>query len=541
MTMPELLRRPAPRRSAATPDDCVPLRRLDPAYRAVYPDGSELHIRADTTRCARRSAPSVGDADAAGFDRFLDWLEQLYETELPTFVDHNYSSPLDLAAPPRPGAPAAPARRARALGPAVDRFFTDDRLTRVFSFQALYAGVAPAEALGVLAVITYMDTVRGVFYPEGGMHAVPAALAQALTKAGVPSSTSASRSSDVLRRSDGAVVGACDRRRRAARRRRRGVHPRPAGRLRAAAARCAPRRGGAHRRATRRPPSCGTWACRGTAGSARAPPQHPLRRRLGRRLRGDHRPRRADARPVAPGHACRRSPTRPPRPDGATTCTCSSRCRTPAAGLDWRREARPDARAAARVPRGRGLPHRHREELLVTPDDWRAQGMHLGTPFALAHTFLQSGPFRPGNVDRRVPGLVFAGSGTRPGVGIPMVLVSGKLAAQRVQEYAEPPDRYRVRWSDEPPPVTPPEALAAGYAGCAQITREHGTTYYWGARLLPAEAAGTCTPSTRSAGSPTTSSTTSGRTPAADRARRWTTFGARFCVALDRRRTPTTR
>jgi phytoene desaturase len=76
------------------------------------------------------------------------------------------------------------------------------------------------------------------------------------------------------------------------------------------------------------------------------------------------------------------------------------------------------------------------EERLVTPADWEAMGMHLGTPFALAHTFTQSGPFRPRNVDPRVPGLVFAGSGTTPGVGIPMVLVSGHLAARRVQEYA---------------------------------------------------------------------------------------------------------
>ena len=36
-------------------------------------------------------------------------------------------------------------------------------------------------------------------------------------------------------------------------------------------------------------------------------------------------------------------------------------------------------------------------------------------------------------------------------------------------------------------PAASPEALAAGYARCAEITREHGTTYYWGARLLPAE------------------------------------------------------
>ena len=39
------------------------------------------------------------------------------------------------------------------------------------------------------------------------------------------------------------------------------------------------------------------------------------------------------------------------------------------------------------------------------------------------------------NVDRRVPGLVFAGSGTTPGVGVPMVLLSGKHAAQRVQAH----------------------------------------------------------------------------------------------------------
>ena len=31
-----------------------------------------------------------------------------------------------------------------------------------------------------------------------------------------------------------------------------------------------------------------------------------------------------------------------------------------------------------------------------------------------------------------------------------------------------------------------PSVLDAGYARCAAITREHGTTYYWGARLLPA-------------------------------------------------------
>lgn len=72
-------------------------------------------------------------------------------------------------------------------------------------------------------------------------------------------------------------------------------------------------------------------------------------------------------------------------------------------------------------------------EELVDPLDWEAQGMERGTPFALSHKFRQTGPFRPGNLEKRARGLVFTGSSTLPGVGVPMVLVSGMLAAQRVE------------------------------------------------------------------------------------------------------------
>jgi phytoene desaturase len=71
-------------------------------------------------------------------------------------------------------------------------------------------------------------------------------------------------------------------------------------------------------------------------------------------------------------------------------------------------------------------------EHLVTPADWHEQGLAAGAPFAAAHTFGQTGPFRPPTLDRRVENLVFCGSNTQPGVGVPMVLVSGRLAAARV-------------------------------------------------------------------------------------------------------------
>jgi phytoene desaturase len=71
-------------------------------------------------------------------------------------------------------------------------------------------------------------------------------------------------------------------------------------------------------------------------------------------------------------------------------------------------------------------------ERIITPADWQDQGMAAGTPFAAAHTFTQTGPFRPGNLHSSLPNVVFTGSGTQPGVGVPMVLISGKLAASRV-------------------------------------------------------------------------------------------------------------
>jgi phytoene desaturase len=102
--------------------------------------------------------------------------------------------------------------------------------------------------------------------------------------------------------------------------------------------------------------------------------------------------------------------------------------------VDWSHErARVRDDLAARVS-ALGYPADVEVEELVDPTDWERQGMERGTPFALSHKFWQTGPFRPGNVDKRAPGLVLVGSGTVPGVGVPMVLISGRLAAQRVSQ-----------------------------------------------------------------------------------------------------------
>jgi phytoene desaturase len=66
--------------------------------------------------------------------------------------------------------------------------------------------------------------------------------------------------------------------------------------------------------------------------------------------------------------------------------------------------------------------------------------MAQGAPFAARTRSCRPGPFRPRNLWGE--NVVFTGSGTQPGVGVPMVLVSGRLAAERV---TGPDTGYRSR------------------------------------------------------------------------------------------------
>ena len=55
-----------------------------------------------------------------------------------------------------------------------------------------------------------------------------------------------------------------------------------------------------------------------------------------------------------------------------------------------------------------------------------------GTALGLAHTLRQTALFRPPNASETVDGLYFTGSFTTPGIGVPMCLISGQLAAERM-------------------------------------------------------------------------------------------------------------
>ena len=414
-------------------EDHLTLRLLDPTYRACFPDGSELRVRPDRNAMVEEIRTFAGAGEAAAFERFCSWLGRIYRLELPHFIDRNYDSPLDLARDPMALVRLVRLGGLRKLAPTVAGFFRDERLRRIFSFQSMYAGLSPFEALAIYSVITYMDMVEGVYFPEGGMHEVPRALTNAAEKAGATFQF-ATPVERITRHADGSVQG---------------VRLSSGELIAADAVVCNVDVAVAYRSLLglsaplvagrgRYSPSCIVWLA-GVRGTLPAGAEHH-NIHFGKSWREAFTALLADGRRMPDPSILVTSATASDpslAPDGATTLFALEPAPNLDGSVDWASE-RPRLRdeLANRVG-ALGYPVEDVVvERLTDPRDWEAQGLERGTPFALAHRFFQTGPFRPGNVDRRIPGLVFTGMGTVPGVGIPMVLISGRLAADRVDEWA---------------------------------------------------------------------------------------------------------
>ncbi len=182
LTMPELI---AEALAAVGEEltDWLTLDPVEPAYRAFYPDGSTLDVHTDTARMAAAVAELCGPREADGYLRFVDYARQLWQWQRHDFIDRNLDSPRDLLTANLLRLLAHGAFRS--LQTKIEQFFRDPRTQRIFSFQAMYAGLAPHDALALYTVIAYLDSVAGVYFPRGGIHAVPRALAGAAEKHGV--------------------------------------------------------------------------------------------------------------------------------------------------------------------------------------------------------------------------------------------------------------------------------------------------------------------------------------------------------------------
>lgn len=427
LTMPELIDEAL----AAVDErlaDWVELSPVDPAYRAHFPDGSTLDVITESTRMAAEIARVCGAREADGYLRYIEHVRHLWRLERRDFVERNLDTPLDLL--------TANLLRLVAAGgfgrlqSKIDHFFADPRTRRVFAFQSLYAGLAPHEALGLYAVISYMDTVAGVYFSRGGIHAVPRAMAAAAEKHGVKFryGTTVTKVETANGRATGVWTAARER-------------------ITADVVVLNPDLpvayrdllGGVPPRIARLRPSPSAVVLHvGSRQRYTKIAHHNIH--FGRSWRRTFHELIHEGRLMSEPSLF------------VTNATQGDRSLAPAGREVYYVLAPvPNLRVGSQDWRD-GLAERYADELvrvleargyvgfgsaievsrIVTPADWAADSMAAGTPFAAAHTLLQTGPFRPRNLHSRLSNVVFVGSGTQPGVGVPMVVISGKLAAARI-------------------------------------------------------------------------------------------------------------
>ncbi|SDG55585.1 phytoene desaturase family protein [Klenkia brasiliensis] len=407
-----------------TLEDRLELLPLETTYRAQYADGSTIDVHADPAAFAAEAERVCGPGAGAEVTRYLAHLRELDALQWDVFIDRNLDTPLDLLG--RPLLELARKGGFGRLAPHVDRFFTDERLRRLFSFQALYAGVSPFRAIAAYAVIAELDIGKGVWHPVGGIHAVPAALAAAAADAGVVFRYGTAVASLDLRGGRAHGVRLAD------------GELLPADAVVVTADQAdllVPLR---RRRKPTYSPSCVAIHV-GVRDEMAGQAHHTIT--FGAAWEQVFEELTVTGRPMSDPSLLVSMPSRTDRtlaPEGGQVLSIVAP--TPnldlAPDIDWPTLApryREEVLQAMERRGWTGLSGAIEVEELITPADWAAQGMAAGTPFALAHTFGQTGPFRPSTYPRGGPeNVVLAGSGVQPGVGVPMVLVSGRLAAQRI-------------------------------------------------------------------------------------------------------------
>ncbi len=430
LTMPEYLD-DAFRAAGSSLSEHLTLTPLDPMYRGHFDDGTTLDVKPGRDAMTEEIRRVCGSTEAARFGAFCDWLAKLYEAEAPNFIDRNFDSVLDLARPLTPGLQLIRLGGFRKLHNLVASYFTDERLHKMFSFQALYAGLAPKQALGAYAVITYMDSVLGVTFPVGGMHAVARGLQAAAEAAGVQfryntnvervlRSNGSEGAVRGVRLTDGEVVDAdvvvlnADL---------------PVAYRELLPDVQAPRLA----RKGHFSPSCALYLA-GHRGQRPADMAHH-NILFGSRWHESFTELLHDGTRMSDPSRLVTIPTVTDpslAPPGCDVLYALEPVPNLSGRINWDIERDRAQQSLVDQVRSLGFTGTIETERFIDPTDWERMGMAMGTPFALSHRFRQTGPFRPANVDSRIPGLVFTGSSTVPGVGVPMVVLSGKLAAQRV-------------------------------------------------------------------------------------------------------------
>ena len=168
--------------------DLVP---LDPQWRCFFDGGGVLDLSADLKRMREAlSAFSRDPRDAERYATFIDYSARLHDISERFFFWRSIGSVRDMMDPKRSFnlstlKDVLAMRMGRSVAQTVRRYAGDPRVAQMIDHFTQYVGSCPDASPAVLCGIAHMQTNDGVWYPMGGTRAVPEALAKLAGELGV--------------------------------------------------------------------------------------------------------------------------------------------------------------------------------------------------------------------------------------------------------------------------------------------------------------------------------------------------------------------
>ena len=165
------------------------MRRLDPQWRCFFDDGSRLDLKPDLPTMADDIA-AFAPGSQQGFRDFMDVAAKLHEVSEKFFFWRSVEGigdtldlkkNMDLATL----RDVLSLRMGATVAGTIRRRVRDKRVAQMLDHFVQYVGSSPYSSPAVLCGIAHMQTDGGVWYPMGGTRAVPQALAQLATDLGV--------------------------------------------------------------------------------------------------------------------------------------------------------------------------------------------------------------------------------------------------------------------------------------------------------------------------------------------------------------------
>jgi phytoene desaturase len=165
-------------------DDYLKIIPLDPICRYRWPDGVTFDASCDLEKTEREIERISSHADVEGFRRFLSDAKRKYEVAERTFLAHSLND-LPKLLRPRYARDLAAISSLRTLDAHVRRYFSSPHLRQLFNRYATYNGSSPYRGPATFALIPYVEFGLGAWYVRGGMYELPSALVSLAQELGV--------------------------------------------------------------------------------------------------------------------------------------------------------------------------------------------------------------------------------------------------------------------------------------------------------------------------------------------------------------------